>query len=54
MLSFAKESVQKDMDLLSEQITLADVGRGWVLQALNSYQIGFGKGVREAIEFELI
>jgi len=54
MLSYAKESVQKDMDLLSEQITLADVGRGWVLEALNSYQIGFGKGVREAIEFELI
>ena len=54
MLEFAKESVQKDMDLLSEQITFAENGLGWVLEALNSYQIGFGKGVREAIEFELI
>ncbi len=54
MLDYAKESVQKDMELLSEQITLAENGRGWVLEALNSYQIGFGKGVREAIEFELI
>lgn len=54
MLEYAKLSVQKDMDLLSEQITFAENGRGWVLEALNSYQIGFGNGVREAIEFELI
>lgn len=54
MLEFAKESIQKDMDLLTEQITFAENGLGWVLEALNSYQIGFGKGVREAIEFELI
>jgi hypothetical protein len=54
MLDYAKESVQKDMVLLSEQITLAENGKGWVLEALNSYQIGFGKGVREAIEFEHI
>ena len=54
MLEFAKESVQKDMALLSEQITFAENSKGWVLEALNSYQIGFGKGVREAIEFEHI
>jgi len=54
MLEYAKESVHKDMDLLSEQIKLAENSLGWVLEALNSYQIGFGKGVREAIEFELI
>jgi hypothetical protein len=54
MLDFAKESVQKDMALLSEQITFAENAKGWVLEALNSYQIGFGKGVREAIEFEHI
>jgi hypothetical protein len=54
MLDYAMKSVQKDMDLLSEQITLAENGRGWVLDALNSYQIGFGQGVRQAIEFELI
>jgi hypothetical protein len=54
MLEFAKESVQKDMNLLYEQISFAENGRGWVLEALNAYQIGFGKGVREAIDFELI
>lgn len=54
MLEHAKESVQKDMDLLAEQISLAENGRGWVLEALNAYQIGFAQGVREAIEFELI
>ena len=54
MLKYAQESVQKDMDLLSEQIMFAENGLGWVLAALNSYQIGFVKGVREAIEFDLI
>jgi hypothetical protein len=29
-------------------------GKGWVLEALNQYQIGFGKGLREAVEFELL
>lgn len=54
MLEYVIESTQKDMDLLSEQRRLADDCRGWVLKALNSYQIGFGKGVREAIDFDLI
>jgi hypothetical protein len=42
------------MNVLREQIALADSGKGWVLEALNRYQIGFGKGVREAIDFELL
>lgn len=54
MLDFAMKTVKEDMNLLLEQISLAEEGRGWILDALNSYQIGFGKGVREAIEFELI
>jgi hypothetical protein len=54
MLDYAKESVEKDMELLDYQLKLADKGCGWVLVALNSYQIGFNKGVREAIDFDQI
>jgi hypothetical protein len=53
MLEFAKSNVQRDMNILQDQISDAEQGKGWVLQALNSYQIGFGKGVGEAVEFEL-
>ncbi len=41
-------------DTLREQFESAGQGKGWVLEALNRYQIGFGKGLREAIEFELL
>lgn len=54
MLQYAKEVINQDINLLSSQIDLAENSRGWVLQALNSYQIGFSKGVREAIDFDLI
>ena len=46
--------INQDINLLSSQIDLAENSRGWVLQALNSYQIGFSKGVREAVDFDLI
>ena len=35
-------------------VCLVDSGKRWVLEALNRYQLGFGKGVREAIDFELL
>jgi len=54
MLQYAKEVINQDMNLLILQIDLAENGRGWVLKALNAYQIGFGKGVREAVDFDLI
>lgn len=53
MLELAKSNVQRDMNILQDQISDSEQGKGWVLQALNSYQIGFGKGVGEAVEFEL-
>jgi hypothetical protein len=53
MLEHAKSNVQRDMNILQDQIYEAKQGKGWVLQALNTYQIGFGKGVGEAVEFEL-
>jgi hypothetical protein len=53
MIEYAKSNVQRDMNILENQISDAEQGKGWVLQALNTYQIGFGKGVAEAIDFEL-
>jgi len=52
-LGLASSRYERDMNLLREQMALADAGKGWVLEALNRYQIGFGKGLREAIDFEL-
>jgi len=54
MLGLARSRYERDMNVLREQIALADAGEGWVLEALNRYQLGFGKGVREAIDFELL
>lgn len=44
----------REMDAMREQITLAADSKGWVLEALNRYQIGFSKGLREAVDFELL
>jgi hypothetical protein len=44
----------REMAVLQEQFSSAGERKGWVLEALNRYQIGFGKGMREAIEFELL
>jgi hypothetical protein len=46
--------LEREMAVLREQFSNAGDRRGWVLEALNRYQIGFGKGMREAIEFELL
>jgi hypothetical protein len=53
-LNLARTRMERDMAVLREQITQAENGKGWVLEALNRYQIGFGKGLREAIDFELL
>ncbi len=46
--------LEREMAVLQEQFSNAGERKGWVLEALNRYQIGFGKGMREAIEFELL
>jgi hypothetical protein len=50
----AHTNLEREMTLLRAQVDSASEGKGWVLEALNQYQIGFGKGLREAIEFELL
>lgn len=53
-LNLAQSRLERDISVLREQIAQAENGKGWVLEALNRYQIGFGKGLREAIDFELL
>jgi hypothetical protein len=53
-LDLAQSRLERDISVLREQIAQAENGKGWVLEALNRYQIGFGKGLREAIDFELL
>lgn len=47
-------TLEREMSALREQFDSAAQGKGWILEALNRYQIGFGKGLREAVEFELL
>lgn len=48
-----KNELSREIELLERQATLASERKGWVLQALNLYQLGFAKGVREAIDTEI-
>ena len=42
------------LDVLGVEPEFAKDGQGWVLAALIAYQNGFIKGLREALEFDLI
>jgi hypothetical protein len=53
-LRLACEQKQREIDVLTEQRALAEQRKGWVLDALNRYQLGFDRGVREALDFELL
>lgn len=50
----ARTNIEREMTLLRSQVDSASDGKGWVLEALNQYQIGFSKGLREAVEFEML
>ena len=53
-LRLAIEQMQREMTALLEQVALAEQRKGWVLQALNSYRLGFDRGVREALNFQML
>jgi hypothetical protein len=53
-LRLACTRLGRDIDTLVTQRELALEGKGWILSALNEYQIGFGKGMRAAIDAELL
>lgn len=47
-------NIEREITQLNTQADLAIEGKGWVLLALNQFQIGFSKGLQEAVEFELL
>ena len=53
-LDFACQRLERDMATLQAQAELAGKGKGWVLRALNEYQIGFRKGLRESVDMALL
>jgi hypothetical protein len=53
-LQLAAEQLRREIAVLNKQIELAGTRKGWVLDALNRYQLGFDRGVREAINFRLL
>ena len=53
-LRIACDQAQREIAVLNEQHVLAEQRKGWVLDALNRYQLGFDRGVRDAIDFELL
>jgi hypothetical protein len=48
------KNVERQIEILTEQIESANVQKGWILEALNRYQLGFMKGLNDVIEFELL
>jgi hypothetical protein len=50
-LEHACAQLRREIGVLSHQQQEAGENRGWVLQALNQYQQGFERGVREALDF---
>lgn len=53
-LNLACENVEREINVLQDQIESAGSQKGWVLEALNRYQQGFMKGLNDAIEFEFL
>jgi hypothetical protein len=53
-LKLVCERLNRDLFTLNEQLVLSEERRGWVLAALNEYHIGFDRGLREAIDAELL
>lgn len=53
-LELACANAQRQIDALRAQLQLVSEGKGWVSEALNRYQMGFTKGLHEALAFDLI
>ncbi len=53
-LKLACEKLERDVVSLRQQVDLSEQRKGWVLAALNEYRIGFDRGIREAIDAELL
>lgn len=50
-LDITVAALDRDIQLLEEQVELAGQRKGWVLQAVNEFRLGFDQGVRAHLEF---
>jgi len=48
-----KSELTREIQLLETQSKLASEKKGWIVQALNLYQLGFSKGLREAVDAQV-
>lgn len=48
------KQLEAEMALLGEQVQLAAERKGWVLDAVNRYRLGFDRGMHKALEFKLL
>lgn len=53
-LNLACQKLERDITTLQAQSERAAEQKGWALSALNDYQIGFNKGLQEAVDGELL
>ena len=53
-LELKRDKFLKELSILEEQMSLSEERKGWVLSALNEYRIGFDRGLREAIDAEIL
>jgi hypothetical protein len=53
-LALACQQTERELVSLQEQLNLAEQRKGWVLDALNRYRLGFDRGVRDALDYELL
>ena len=53
-LQLACERLEREIGVLRSEILAAADGKGWILEALNQYQMGFLRGVKTAIDFQLL
>lgn len=51
-LDLAQRRLEREIERLREQQSLASDGKGWVLRAVNEYRMGFNKGLEEALTFD--
>lgn len=51
-LELACKHVENDLDTLMQQMEWSKTRQGWVMDALNRYEIGFVKGLRTTIPFD--
>jgi hypothetical protein len=53
-LKLAWAHLDQEIAALTEQHDLSSHGKGWVRQALAPFEVGFAKGMRTAIEFDVL